>query len=234
MTIEQWISFAKGPLFALTFLIMFLGLIRHGFIQVYSLFITKGRRLKKVPWKSIFSDLAKWMFPFRHFIKGTVLFSTVSFIFHIGAIFVSVLLIDHIVLWESFLDINLPAMGRHAADILTLITIGCILVLLGCRICVKRQRTMSRKSDYLLLIMVLLPFVFGYLAGHPNVNPFSWQLAMLLHLLSAEALFVVIPFTKLSHIVLYFFDRMSALHWQLKPGAGDKVAAALFGEEAKV
>ena len=82
--------------------------------------------------------------------------------------------------------------------------------------------------------MVLLPFVFGYFAGHPNVNPFSWQMAMLLHLLSAEALFVVIPFTKLSHIVLYFFDRLSALHWQLKPGAGDKVAAALFGEEAKV
>jgi len=57
---------------------------------------------------------------------------------------------------------------------------------------------------------------------------------MLIHLLSAEALFIAIPFTKLSHIVLYFFDRLSPVHWQLKPGAGDKVAEALFGKEAKV
>jgi len=93
---------------------------------------------------------------------------------------------------------------------------------------------MSRKSDYVLLIMVLLPFLFGFLAGHPAINPFPWNTAMLIHILSGEALFVVIPFTKLSHIVLYFFDRLSVVHWQLKPGAGDKVAKALFGEEAKV
>jgi hypothetical protein len=52
--------------------------------------------------------------------------------------------------------------------------------------------------------------------------------------LSAEFLFVLIPFTKLAHIVLYFFDRISGLHWQLRPGAGDKVARALFDEEARV
>ena len=82
--------------------------------------------------------------------------------------------------------------------------------------------------------MVLLPFLFGFFAGHPSFNPFPWETAMLLHLLSAEALFIAIPFTKLAHIVLYLFDRLSAVHWQLKPGAGDKVAEALFGKEAKV
>jgi nitrate reductase gamma subunit len=231
---EQWINFAKGPLFALTILIMILGLARHGFIQIYSLFVTKGRRLQKAPWKNIFSDQAKWLFPVRHFIKGTILFSSVSFIFHISTILVTIFLIDHIVLWEAFLGIDLPALGRALADILTLITIACILILLGCRIFIHRQRSMSRKMDYILLIMVLLPLLFGYFAGHPKVNPFPWQTAMLFHILSAEALFVVIPFTKLAHIVLYFFDRLSALHWQLKPGAGDKVAEALFGKEAKV
>jgi nitrate reductase gamma subunit len=231
---EQWISFAKGPLFTITFLIMVLGLARHVLIQIYSLFIIKGRRLKNASWNNILSDLATWLVPVRHLIKGTILFSTVSFIFHITAILVTVFLIDHIVLWEDYLGIDLPAIGRALADLLTLVTIGCVLILLGCRIFVPRQRAMSRKMDYVLLIMVLLPFIFGYLAGHPNVNPFFWQTAMLLHILSAEALFVVIPFTKLAHIVLYLFDRLSALHWQLKPGAGDKVAEALFGKEAKV
>ncbi|MCG6913424.1 respiratory nitrate reductase subunit gamma [bacterium BMS3Abin03] len=231
---EQWIEFAKGPLFAFTFLIMILGLARHFIIQFYSIFISKGKQLKNVSWRKIFSDMFSWVVPVKHLIKGTRIFSTVSFIFHVAAILVSVFFIDHIVLWQNYLGIDLPSIGRALADILTLVVIGCILVLIACRIFVRRQREMRRKSDYVLLIMVLLPFLFGFLAGHPAINPFPWNTAMLIHILSGEALFVVIPFTKLSHIVLYFFDRLSVVHWQLKPGAGDKVAKALFGEEAKV
>ncbi len=231
---EQWIDFAKGPLFAFTFLIMILGLARHFIIQFYSIFISKGKRLKNVSWKKIFFDMFSWIVPVKHLIKGTRIFSTVSFIFHVAAIMVSVFFIDHIVLWESYLGVNLPSIGRALADILTLITIACILILIACRIFIRRQREMSKKSDYILLIMVLLPFLFGFFAGHPAFNPFPWDTAMLIHVLSAEALFIVIPFTKLSHIVLYFFDRLSQVHWQLKPGAGDKIAEALFGKEAKV
>lgn len=231
---EQWLDFAKGPLFALTFLIMILGLARHFIVQFYSIFISKGKRLRNVSWRKIFSDTVSWSVPVKHLIKGTVLFSTFSFIFHIGAILVSVLLVDHIILWEQFLGVNLPSIGRSLADILTLLTIGCILVLIGCRLFIRRLREVSRRSDYILLIMVLIPFLFGFFAGHPAVNPFPWRTAMLIHILSAEALFVVVPFTKLSHIVLYFFDRLSPVHWQLKPGAGDKIAEALFGKEARV
>jgi len=231
---DQWIDFAKGPLFAFTFLIMILGLARHFIISVYSIFISKGKRLKNVSWGKIISDMFSWVVPVKHLIKGTRIFSTVSFIFHVAAILVSVFFVDHIVLWQSYLGINLPSIGRALADILTLVTIGCIMILIVCRIFVRRQREMSKKSDYILLIMVLFPFLFGFLAGHPAVNPFSWNTAILIHVLSAEALFIVIPFTKLSHIVLYFFDRLSPIYWQLKPGAGDKVAKALFGEEAKV
>ena len=57
---------------------------------------------------------------------------------------------------------------------------------------------------------------------------------MLVHLLSGELLLVLIPFTKLAHVVLFFFDRVSGLHWQLRPGAGDAVAQALYGKEARV
>lgn len=231
---EQWLSFAKGPLFTLTFLIMVLGLARHFIIQTCSILISKGKRLKNVSWKKVFSDMASWSVPVKHMVKGTVIFSTFSFIFHVGAIIVAVFLADHILLWEQYLGIHLPSIGRTFADVLTLLTIGSILVLMGCRVFIRRQRKMSRRSDYVILIMVLIPFVFGFLAVHPAFNPLPWRTVMLLHILSAEALFVIIPFTKLSHIVLYFFDRLSPVHWQLKPGAGDKVAEALFGKEARV
>lgn len=231
---EAWISFAKGPLFALTFLIMILGLLRLVIIQIYTLTVRKGKRLGNAPWRKIILDTITWAVPYKHLIKGTRVFSTVSFLFHIGILIVPVFLADHIALWEKLLQCRLPAIDPGAADILALTTIGCLVTLLGYRTFKRRIRAMSRPMDYALLTMVLLPFVSGYLASHPTVNPMRWEAMMLIHLLSAEALFVAIPFTKLAHIVLYFFDRISAVHWQLRPGAGDKVAEALFGKEARV
>jgi len=231
---EQWIDLAKGPLFGLTFLIMILGLMRLVIIQIYTLAIRKGRRLRNAPWKTIALDTASWIVPFKHLIKGTWFFSIVSYLSHLGVIIVPVFLADHIVLWEGFLHVSLPAVSRGIADYLTLFTIVCLFVLLGVRSFIPRQRVVSQPMDYVLLLMVLLPFVSGYLTSHPGVNPFPWNVTMLVHLLSAEALFVLIPFTKLAHIVLFIFDRVSAIHWQLRPSAGDQVAEALFGKEARV
>jgi nitrate reductase gamma subunit len=234
MTVTEWIEFAKGPLFTLTFLIMILGLARQVVLQIHQLVGGKGRRLRNAPWKVITKDAMSWVVPVKHVLKGAILFSIASYLFHIGAILVPLLLRDHIVLWEDLLGVSLPSLSRGVADGLTLFTIACILLLLGFRIFGVRQRAMSSKIDYIILLLILLPFVSGFLASHPSVNPLRWEVAMLTHLLSAELLFVMIPFTKLAHIVLFAFDRISAVHWQLRPGAGDKVAEALFGEEARV
>ncbi|MDP8240417.1 MAG: hypothetical protein P9X24_15105 [Candidatus Hatepunaea meridiana] len=231
---EQWIEFAKGPLFTLTFLIMVLGLLRLIIPQVYLLFIRKRDVLRDVKWSKIIKDTLSWIIPIKHFISGTRLFSLASYIMHIGVIIVPICIIDHIVLWEKFFNINLPSIGQGLADYLTLITIACLLILLGCRTFKKHQRAMSGFMDYFLLIMVILPFASGYLASHPNYNPFPWDVMMLTHLLSAELLFVLIPFSKLAHIILFNFDRTSGVHWQLRPGAGDKIAEALFGKGVKI
>ncbi len=231
---EQWIDFAKGPLFALTFMVMVLGLLRLVVIQIYSILTGKGRRLQNAPWRKIFSEAASWVIPVRHLIPGTKIFSTVSYLFHVGILVVPLFLADHIALWEDFLKIDLPELNYGLADLLTLFTIVCIFILFGFRIFSPRLRSMSRLSDYALLFAILLPFVSGYAAHNPRYNPFPWDVMTLVHLLSAELLFVIIPFTKLAHIVLFFFDRISGLHWQLRPGSGDKVAEALYGKEARV
>jgi len=231
---EQWIEFAKGPLFTVTFLIMILGLSRHVILQVHTLAIRKGRRLRNAPWKKIALDTMTWAMPVRHLVKGTIIFSIASFLFHIGAIVAPLFLADHIVLWESFLGIDLPAISSGVADFFTLLTLTCLLVLFGWRIFIGRARAMSTAMDYIVLFLILVPFLSGYMASHPGINPFPWEVTMLVHLLSAEVLLVLAPFTKLAHVVLFVFDRISAVHWQLRPGAGDKIAEALFGDEAKV
>jgi nitrate reductase gamma subunit len=158
----------------------------------------------------------------------------VSYLSHIGILVVPVFLAGHVVLWEELLNLHLPKIGYGLADFLTLFTSAGLLVLLSLRTFSARLHLMSRASDYALLIAVLLPFASGYLAMHPQYNPLPWDVMMLVHLLSAELLLVLIPFTKLSHVVLFFFERASGLHWQLRPGAGDRVAEALYGKEARV
>ena len=234
MSLDGWIDFAKGPLFAFTFLVMLLGLGRHVVVQVYELVTGKGRRLRNAAWKTILRDALSWVIPVKHLVKGTIFFSIISFLFHIGVIIVPLLLADHIALWEGFLGFNLPQIGAAFADYLTLFTIACLLILLGFRLISGRHRSMSQGMDYTLLVAIFLPFVTGFMAAHPSYNPFPWHAVMLVHLLSAELLFILIPFTKLAHIVLFAFDRVSGIHWQLRPGAGDNVAGALFGEEARV
>jgi nitrate reductase gamma subunit len=231
---EQWIAFAKGPLFAVTFLIMILGLLRLVVVQVYTLTEGKGRRLKNAPWKRIARETLSWVIPVRHMVPGTRVFSSFSFLLHIGVILVPLFLAEHIVLWSRWLGVGLPSLPPGIADGLTLLTILCTVVLLGCRTLIERHRITSRGVDYLVLVMIVLPFGSGFLAAHPGLNPVGWEVMMLVHLLSAEALFVFIPFTKLAHIVLFFFDRTSQVHWQLRPGAGERVAKALFGDEARV
>jgi len=231
---EQWIAFAKGPLFAVTFLIMILGLLRLVVIQVYVLLQSKGRRLRNAPWKKIITDAASWVVPVRHMIPGTRVFSFFSFVLHIGLILVPLFLADHIGLWNRWLGVSLPQLSPLVADGLTLLTILCTVMLLGCRTLLLRHRVMSRRMDYVLLALILLAFGSGFLAAHPGVNPLGWGAMMLTHLLSAELLFVLVPFTKLAHVVLFFFDRISQVHWQLRPGAGYRVAKALFGKEARV
>jgi hypothetical protein len=210
------------------------GLGRHLILQFSALLLHKRSRFRFVQWKQIFFDSLTWALPVRHLIPGTILFSLSSFIFHIGVIIVPLFLADHVVLWQHFLNVQLPAISAPVADFLTLVTILCLMMLLALRISVGRLRSMSRTSDYLLLVLILLPFTSGFMASHPDWNPLPWNVAMLIHLLSADLLIFIIPFTKLAHIVLYPFDRISAIHWQLRPGAGDKVAEALFGKEVRI
>jgi len=231
--VEPWLELARGPLFAAAFLIMVLGLGRHLVMQVVQL-ARHRHLLRGARWRIILADSVSWALPVRHLVRGAVVMSVVSILFHLGVVLVPLFLADHIALWERWLGVDLPELTVGVADVLTLVAIAAGLVLLAYRLTVPRARSLSRPGDYLVLVIVLLPMVTGYLAAHPASNPMPWTVMMLLHMLSAELLFVVVPFSKLAHVVLFPFERLSQVYWQLQPGAGDQVARALWGEEVRV
>ncbi|MFH1538709.1 MAG: hypothetical protein ABIH66_07105, partial [bacterium] len=132
---------------------------------------------------------------------------------------------------------NLAVIGlnRHIADVIVIVVIALTIVMFIYRASSRQARAISEPLDYIILVLLAVPFITGFLAAHPSMNPFNYQLTMLVHILSAEAIFVLMPLTKLSHTVLFPFGRISTdFYWKFPEGSGDVIASELFGEEAKV
>jgi len=132
---------------------------------------------------------------------------TVSLIFHVLLFLVPLLLPAHNMILYHSIHARLPAMPAQLADWLTV-----VLVLLGGfflvrRLAVPRVRVLSTLYDYLILVLVLAPFVTGLMLYH-HVSSSRWL--MIGHIVAGDAVLLAIPFTKLGHMPFLLFSRFSA------------------------
>jgi len=232
---EQMLEFARGPLFIATFSLMMLGLGRLLVLELLEMARAwMGMRDKAIPWSQNMKIFAEWLVPVRLIPRIRPFFSVISFLFHIGLIVVPIFLAEHILLWERGLGFSWPSVGRGIADFLTLMTMVTCIVLLLIRTFHKPTRVLSGFWDYALLLILFVPFASGYVMVHPRWLFTDWTTMMLIHVLSAELVFVLMPFTKLSHVVLFPFERISSdFYWRFPAEGPDRVAAALHGEDVK-
>jgi nitrate reductase gamma subunit len=59
-------------------------------------------------------------------------------------------------------------------------------------------------SDIALLAVVLLPFLTGFLAHHQMGQ---YKPMLILHILTGEIMLMAIPFTRLQHMLFFWFTR---------------------------
>lgn len=233
---ENTLEFVSGPLFRLTFAVMILGLMRiilltmGGMVRTY---IRAGD--KALPWKDIILKTINWLFPFGKLFSRKPIYSFISFVFHVGLILVPIFLFAHIQLWRGSLGVGWPALSRTVADILTIITIAASILLFLGRLGDRNARILSRKQDFLWPLVLSIPFITGFLCANGGLSAKAYQYMMLLHILSAEAIFVMIPFTKIAHCILFPFSILvSNLGWKFPADAGEKVAIALKKEDTPI
>jgi len=61
-----------------------------------------------------------------------------------------------------------------------------------------------------------------------GLSAMVWQFWMLIHIYTANLIFILVPFTKLAHCVLIPLTQLvSTAGWKFPKGSGDKVAATL-------
>ena len=232
---DTWLEWARGPIFwgALTFMI--LGLARHAVLTVWEI----ARAVRRagdptIPYKAIAQATVKWLLPFGK-MKGRLVYSVTTLAFHASILVAPVFLAAHIQLIRRGLGFGWPALPNRIIDVLTAIAIVTALALVIERLAAKDSRHLSRFSDYALPLLIALPFASGLLAMHPVINPFAHQATLLIHVLSADLILVLIPMTKLSHMILLPATQLvSEVAWHFTPDGGSKVAVALGKENEPI
>jgi nitrate reductase gamma subunit len=234
--VETLLEFAQGPLFRLTFALMVLGLIRIFILDIWG--IAEAYRKagdKAVPWGQAVARTIQWLFPVKRVLHHRPIYSVVAILFHIGLLVTPIFLFAHVELWKSGLGVGWITLPQTWANWLTLaaIILG-VLLFLG-RIGSSNARILSRKQDYLWPLLLIIPFITGYVCANMSISPASYQLFMLLHVLSGELIFVLLPFTKIAHCVLMPLSQfVSVIAWKFPASVDDDVCTTLGKKGAKV
>jgi len=221
---DEWLAFARGPFFRFTFAVMLLGLLRHLIITLYS--VIRAYRLtqhREITWRRTAAQTADWLVPLRH-LRQRWFYTMASILFHIGVIVTPLFLFGHIRLTESSIGISWPALPMDIADRLTLLTLAALFVLVVARLAGRASRPLSRVQDYVVPLVLAVPFLTGYLIANPSINPLPHNPTLLVHMLSAGVCFLIIPFTKLAHMALQPLTRLPAeLAWRFPEGYPEAV-----------
>ncbi len=196
-----------GPALWAAFIVFIGGLIVR-LTYLYSLSKERDRPLHNhVDLKWGFRSIIHWLIPLGSVgLRSQPVFGIAVFLFHVCLLGVPLFLLAHNMLWDEAFGLSLPSLPDSIADVLTVIFVVAALVLLARRIIRAEVRFLSTAWDYSLLMLTSAPFVTGFLAYH-QIGPYKPML--ILHILFAEILLIIIPFSKLAHIVLFFFSRAS-------------------------
>jgi nitrate reductase gamma subunit len=197
-------EFVRGPLVWVSFIVFVVGMI-YRIATLISLSKQRDRVVYdhfSVSWAM--RSILHWIFPFNRTVAQYPVYSIMTYLFHILLLGVPIFLLAHNVLWFESWQINWWSLPEDVADYLTLAMLAIIAYLIIRRMVAPYARIVTSPIDYLLLIVVALPFLTGYLAYHQWID---YHVVLILHILSGELMLILIPFTKLSHMFLFFLTR---------------------------
>jgi len=183
---------------------------------------------KIVPWKELINKTFAWLIPVNRLWRKRPLYSTFSFLFHVGLIIVPLFLAAHVMLWHRSVGFGWFKLPQTLADRMTLLVIVTGAMLIIGRVFNRNARFLSRWQDFIWPPLLMVPFVTGYACANLEVGPGAYRLLMLIHVFSGDLIIVMIPFTKIAHCVLMPLSQLvTGIGWKFPAGAGDRVIETL-------
>lgn len=202
-------QFVTGPLAWLAFGIFFIGVTARLVLYIKGL-SWQGDRVTytvNVSYgiKGAVRSIFFWLVPFgTRSWRDNPFFTILFFVFHFGLLFTPVFLQAHNILLQERWGFSLWTISDAAADFLTIAMMAAAVFLVIRRIGLPEVRIITNAYDYMVLLIAVAPFITGFLASQ-NVADYNFWL--ILHIISGEIMLAAIPFTKLSHFILFFCAR---------------------------
>jgi nitrate reductase gamma subunit len=150
-------------------------------------------------------SIIRWLIPFGTYGWRKQPFMTIIFFgFHIGVVLVPIFLLAHNTFLKEKIGFSLFSLNSTLADILTWAVIVSAVLFAIRRIALPEVRILTTVYDYFILLIATAPFITGLIARY-QVGDYTFWLTV--HIFCGEVLLIAIPFTKLSHIALFFASR---------------------------
>jgi len=233
--VTAWYHFAQGPLLRFALVVAILGLLRSAMMAVWGMIeAIHHARDKSVPYGQVLLRTVGWLFPFRQLPRERFLYSFISYLFHLSLLGAALLLFEHIALIRRATGVGWGAVPRSVSDVLAGVALASVVSLLVLRAFSSQTRRLSSAMDYFLLVLLAVVIGSGMIASRAW-NPFTYAGTMFVHVSSGALLFLLTPFTKLAHCVLFGLVRLGTeIAWHFRPGAGRNVLTTLTGSEERV
>lgn len=222
-------NFVTGPLAWFSFLVFFIGILVRGILYIKGLDAATDRITYNVNRshgiKEAIRSIFYWLVPFGTRGWRTQPVITILFlIFHTSLLVSPLFLTAHNFMLKERWGIQLFSLPDIVSDYLTIAVIVSACGLTLRRIILANVRIITTPWDYILLMITVAPFITGYIAFHQFGHYPFWMIA---HILTGELMLVAIPFTKLSHCILFFLLRAQlGMDYGIKRGGMKRKAMA--------
>ena len=197
---NAFIDFIMGPMVWIAFLIFILGLIFKLVIIIKDVNDRESYIYSYLTLKHSLRSIFAWLIPFfPQSTKQSPVFYSISYIFHLLLFIVPIFLMSHIVLVNEAFQVSWVALDDGLADILTLVVIIALVFFAIRRYTVPEVKYLTSYKDYILILIVALPFITGFLAYHQF---FLYKAMVIAHVISGEIMLILIPFSRFSHMIV--------------------------------
>lgn len=197
-------EFVSGPLVWIAFAVFVLGMVYQ-----FGIMLRSAKKDKVIyPYMSLkysFRSLFHWIVPFAsRNMRARYEVTVVTFLFHICLILVPIFLVAHIAMFAFAWGVKWGTLSQGAATYMTIVVMLACLFFLLRRLMMPEIQFVTYPSDYVLLAITVAPFITGFAA---NQQWFDYNVTVIVHIITGSVMLIVIPFTRLSHMLYFPFTR---------------------------
>ena len=202
--------FLTGPGFWMSVAICLIGLIARGVMYIKGLNWQLDRVAytahPKAGLKGAARSILFWILPFgTRSWRAQPFTALLIYTFHIGVLCIPIFLAAHQMILTEKTGVSIfITLNQKSADILSWGVVVSAVFLTLRRMALPEVRILTTKHDVGVLLLSVAPFITGLICRYEWGSESFW---LPVHIISGELLLIAIPFTKLSHILLFFLSR---------------------------